>query len=108
MPDNLIVIAQLRARPGQETALRDALIELVPPTLRAPGCLTYDLHSAVEDQGSFHLYEVWRTAEEHAANLQAPHLRAFLARSGDLLDGDIRADLLRRLAPAPGNAQPAA
>ena len=99
MPENLTVIAHLRARPGRETALRDALIALVEPTLREPGCLAYDLHVAVDDAGSFHFYEVWRGPEEHAANLERPHLRGFLAQADDLLDGDIRVSLLRRLAP---------
>lgn len=99
MPENLTVIAQLRAKPGQETALREALTALIAPTLLEPGCITYDLHRAVDDEGSFHFYEVWRSAEEHAANLERPHLRSFLARSGDLLDGDIHVNLLRRLAP---------
>lgn len=99
MPENLTVIAHLRAKPGQETALREALTALIPHTLREPGCLAYDLHVAVDDQGSFQFYEVWRSPEDHAANLERPHLRSFLARSGDLLDGDIQVSLLRRLAP---------
>ena len=99
MSENLTVIAQLRAKPGQETALREALTALVPHTLLEPGCLAYDLHVAVNDQGSFHFYEVWRSPEEHAANLRTPHLKTFLARSGELLDGDIQVSLLQRLAP---------
>ncbi|MBG0563877.1 putative quinol monooxygenase [Actinoplanes aureus] len=98
MPENLTVIAQLSAKPGQETALREALTALVPPTLLEPGCIAYDLHRVVDDHGSFHFYEVWRSPEEHAANLKTPHLQSFLARSGDLLDGDIQVTLLRRLA----------
>ena len=99
MPENLTVIAHLRAKPGQETALRDALTALVEPTLREPGCIAYDLHVAVDEAGSFHFHEVWRGPDEHAANLQRPHLSAFLAQADDLLDGDIRVNLLRRLAP---------
>ena len=99
MSESLTVIAQLRAKPGREVALREALTALVPPTVLEPGCIAYDLHVAVDDQGSFHFYEVWRSPEEHAANLETPHLRSFLARSGDLVDGDIRVSLLRRLAP---------
>ncbi|MEU4422058.1 putative quinol monooxygenase [Actinoplanes sp. NPDC024001] len=99
MPENLTVIAQLRAKSGQETALREALTALIPPTLAEPGCIAYDLHRAVDDQGSFHFYEVWRSPEEHAANLKTPHLRSFLARTPELLDGDIQVTLLRRLAP---------
>ncbi|GAA4605301.1 quinol monooxygenase YgiN [Actinoplanes octamycinicus] len=99
MSQHLTVIAQLRAKPGQETALREALTALVPPTLAEPGCITYDLHRAVDDHGSFHFYEVWSSPEEHAANLKTPHLRSFLARSADLLAGDIQVTLLHRLAP---------
>lgn len=95
----LTVIARLRARAGQEAALRDALTALVPLTLREPGCIAYDLHADVDDRALFHLYEVWRGPEEHAANLRTPHLRDFLARSAGLLDGEIQARFLRRIAP---------
>jgi len=100
MPENLTVIAQLTAKPGQGSALQEALTALVPHTLLEPGCITYDLHVAVDDQESFHLYEVWRSPAEHAANLETPHLRSFLARAGDLLNGDIQVSMLRHLAPA--------
>jgi quinol monooxygenase YgiN len=103
MPDheNLTVIARLRARTGREQALREALTALVPDTLREPGCLAYDLHVDVDDRGSFHFFEVWSSPREHAANLETPHLKGFLARSGDLLDGDIHVSFLRRIAPEP-------
>ncbi|MDI6104717.1 putative quinol monooxygenase [Actinoplanes sp. NEAU-A12] len=86
-----------QGRTGQE--LREALTALVPPTVSEPGCITYDLHVQVDDPASFHFHEVWRSRQDHAANLAAPHLQDFLARAGDLLDGEIQAAFLRRLTP---------
>lgn len=68
------------------------------PTSREPGCVTYDLHVDVDDPASFCLYEIWRSRDEHAANLQTAHLKAFVAQLDDLLDGELRVSLLRHIA----------
>jgi quinol monooxygenase YgiN len=96
--DAVTVVAQLRARPGQERALGEALVALVSPTRREPGCLAYDLHEDADDPASFVLYEIWRSRTEHAANLQTPHLHDFVVRLDDLLDGEIQVSFLRRIA----------
>ncbi|MCF3179943.1 antibiotic biosynthesis monooxygenase [Streptomyces polychromogenes] len=96
--DALTVVAQLRARPGKEQALRQALTALVAPTSREPGCVTYDLHVDVADPASFCFYEIWRSRADHAANLQTAHLQDFAARMDDLLDGGLRVSLLRHIA----------
>jgi quinol monooxygenase YgiN len=94
----LTVVAQLRAKPGKEQVLSQALTALVAPTSREPGCVTYDLHVDVDDPASFCLYEIWRSRDEHAANLQTAHLQDFVARLDDLLDGELRVTLLRHIA----------
>lgn len=96
--DALTVIAQLRARPGKEEALREALTALVTPTSCEPGCVTYDLHVDVDDPASFCFYEIWRSRAEHAANLETAHLQDFAARLDDLLDGELHVRFLRRIA----------
>ncbi len=96
--DALTVVAQLRARPGKEQALHQALTALVAPTSREPGCVTYDLHVDVDDPASFCFYEIWRSRADHAANLQTAHLQDFAARMDDLLDGGLRVSLLRHIA----------
>jgi quinol monooxygenase YgiN len=94
----LTVVAQLRAKPGKEQALRGALTALVTPTSREPGCVTYDLHVDVEDPAAFCFYEVWRSPDDHAANLQTPHLQEFAAQLDDLLEGELQVSLLRHIA----------
>ncbi|WP_055534042.1 putative quinol monooxygenase [Streptomyces graminilatus] len=94
----LTVVAQLRAKPGKEQTLREALTALVAPTTREPGCVTYDLHVDVDDPAAFCFYEVWSTPADHAANLQTTHLQAFAAQLDDLLDGELHVSLLRHIA----------
>jgi quinol monooxygenase YgiN len=99
--ESLTVVARLRARAGREQELREALTALVPHTLSEPGCISYDLHVDVNDPALFHFHEVWRSRQDHAANLERPHIEEFLARSDDLLDGGVQAVFMRRLAPVP-------
>jgi quinol monooxygenase YgiN len=90
----LTVIARMRAKGGCEAALHDALSALVAPTRRAPGCLAYDLHTEVGEPARFWFYEVWSRPEDHAANLESPHITGFLGQAADMLDGDLEVHFL--------------
>ena len=86
--DLLTVIAYMKAAPGKEDELREALQELVEPTTQEDGYVNYDLHESIEDPGRFFFYENWHSGEHLDAHLAAPHLEAFIARIPDLIDGD--------------------
>jgi hypothetical protein len=45
-------LALFRAKPGQAEALGVALTDLVEPTRREAGCVSYDLHHSFDDVGS--------------------------------------------------------
>jgi quinol monooxygenase YgiN len=94
----LTVIAQMRAKPGKEALLRAALEALIEPTTKDEGYINYDLHQGVDDPAVFVFYENWADRATHAAHMQAPHLQRFVAEHLGLLDGDLRVDLLRRVA----------
>jgi quinol monooxygenase YgiN len=82
----LTVIAYMKAAPGKEDELRSALMSLIEPTSQEAGYVTYDLHEAVDDPGTFFFYENWESAEHLDAHLAAPHLVDFAERMGGLLD----------------------
>lgn len=86
--DLLTVIASMKAAPGKEDELRDALQALVEPTTKEDGYVNYDLHESVEDPGRFFFYENWHSGEHLDAHLAAPHLVDFIAKIPDLIDGD--------------------
>jgi quinol monooxygenase YgiN len=84
--DLLTVIARMHAKPGKEREPREALESLIEPTVQEKGCVNYDLHQGVADEGWFFFYENWDSAEDLDAHLAAPHLVEFAGRLGDLLD----------------------
>ena len=96
--DLLTVIAHMRAKPGREQDLRDALTALVEPTSKEAGYVNYDLHQAVEDPAVFFFYENWESPEALDAHLAAPHLEQFVGVMDDLLDGGLHITRLRRIA----------
>lgn len=96
--DLLTVIASMRAKPGKEQELREALEALIEPTTQEEGFVNYDLHQGVEDPAVFYFYENWTGPEHVDAHLKAPHLQEFSAKMDDLLDGELNIQRLRRIA----------
>jgi quinol monooxygenase YgiN len=86
LPKNAVtLVVVLRPKLGQETLLEAELRALVGPTRREEGCITYDLHRAIEPLGAFLLHEVWATREEHRLHTQTPHFLRWDARKDALL-----------------------
>ena len=79
----LIVI--LRAREGQGTLLEAELRALVGPSRREEGCLTYNLHRAIDTPGALLLHEVWASREAHTEHTHTPHFLRWNARKDALL-----------------------
>ena len=44
--ESLTVVAQIKAKPGKESQVRQELLSLVAPSRQDDGCLNYDLHQA--------------------------------------------------------------
>jgi quinol monooxygenase YgiN len=82
---DLNVVAVLKAKPGSEGAIRDALASLVEPTRAEPGNVSYDLHESAAEPGTFITIEKWRSQEDLDAHMQTPHIAAALGAAGDHL-----------------------
>ena len=85
--DLLTVIASMRAKPGKEQELHDALVALVEPTTREKGYVNYDMHQGIEDPAVFYFYENWESPAALDAHLATPHLTQFAGRLGELPEG---------------------
>jgi quinol monooxygenase YgiN len=79
----LIVI--LRPREGQEILLEAELRALIGPTRREEGCISYELHRALEPPGGFLLHEVWASRDAHTEHMHTPHFLRWNARKDALL-----------------------
>lgn len=85
----LTIVAIFQARPGQDTALGDALVAMLEPTRAEAGCVRYDLHRSRVTEGQWFFDEIWSSAAHHAAHVARPHVQAVLARAGDLYESPI-------------------
>jgi quinol monooxygenase YgiN len=86
LPKNAVtLVVILRAKAGQESFLEAELRALIPPTRREEGCITYDLHRAIEPPDGFLLHEVWATREHHRSHLKTAHFLRWDARKDALL-----------------------
>jgi len=83
--DAITLIVILRAREGQETLLEAELRALAGPSRREEGCLTYNLHRAIDTPGALLLHEVWASREAHTEHTHTPHFLRWNARKDALL-----------------------
>ncbi len=81
---SVTVVAQIRAKPGKEAAVRKELLSLIGPSRKDAGCLNYDLHQAADNPALFMFHENWSSKAHLDQHLRKPDLQAVLARVGDL------------------------
>lgn len=79
----LTIVAKIKAQPGAESIVRQALLQLVPPTLAEAGCLNYDLHRSIEDPTLFLFYENWDSKSSWQKHMDSEHIRAFQSTTAD-------------------------
>jgi quinol monooxygenase YgiN len=72
----IILTAMLKAKPGEEDAVKDILVALVEPTRKEPGCLAYNLHQSKSDKTQFMFYEQWASKEALDAHGKMPYMQA--------------------------------
>jgi quinol monooxygenase YgiN len=82
----LFIFARFHARPGQEAAVGEALLEIIQPTRHEPGCLSVHAFRSVRVPRLFYIHSRW--ADEAAFELHAvlPHTVRFLERVEPLVD----------------------
>lgn len=85
----LIVIATLTAKPGNEAVLKAALERVVPPSRAEAGCIRYDPHVDVAHPGRFVIVESWRGVEANAFHETTPHFLELIKAVDGLVDVQI-------------------
>ncbi len=72
----VILVATVKAKPGEEDAVKQVLMALVEPTRKEPGCLCYNLHQSTADKTEFMFYEQWANKDALTAHGKTPHMKA--------------------------------
>ncbi len=82
----VFIFARFHARPGNEAAVAEALLEVAAPSREESGCLSLQDFQSLHDPQLFFVHSRWRdeAAFEHHARL--PHTLRFLERVEPLID----------------------
>lgn len=83
---DLIVVATITARDGNEALVREALETVVPLSRAEAGCLRYDLHVDLGNHASFVMLEAWRDQAALELHEATPHFQALVAAVGGKAD----------------------
>lgn len=75
MPDNITVVAVLRAVEGASEQVAEVLQRAVAPSLAEPGCRGYVLHRDRSDEHRFVFVEQWSDMHAIETHRQAPHYK---------------------------------
>ena len=87
----VVLVAELTAKPGEQQAVREALMAMVEPTRKEAGCLCYNLHQSVKDPATFMFYEQWASQAALDAHSQSAHMRAMRAATkGKIAKGGVK------------------
>jgi len=84
------VVAEVRAKPGKEKALREATFGLVAQVRAEPNNLLYFLHEDREAPGHFIFYEIFATQADFDAHNATRHVQAWFAKLPELADGGVK------------------
>lgn len=74
--NQLTITATIIAKPEKRELVKQALLKLIPPTLKEKGCLNYDLHEDNTDINRFFFYENWANRELWLNHNASAHIAA--------------------------------
>ncbi|MGH9932868.1 MAG: putative quinol monooxygenase [Pyrinomonadaceae bacterium] len=82
----MFIFARFHARPGSESAVEEALHDVLVPTREEPGCLGIHAFRSIRDSQLFYIHSCWKDepAFDHHAGL--PHTERFINCVEPLID----------------------
>ena len=83
------VVAQVRAKPGKEDALRAATLPLIAQVRGDPKNLVYFLQEDRTKPGHFIFYEIFASQADFVAHNAMPYVQEWFAKLPELADGGV-------------------
>jgi quinol monooxygenase YgiN len=93
----ITLIALVKAKEGMEDTVKQELLSLVKPTRTEPGCISYDVHQALDDKSLFVFYENWKSMEDLKKHLEMPYLKAFKQKADSFVAKPLEVTLLEKI-----------
>ncbi len=82
----VFIFARFHARPGQEAAVAEALLEVAAPSREEPGCLSLQDFQSIRDPQLFFVHSRWKDEAAFENHARLPHTVRFLQRVEPVID----------------------
>lgn len=80
------IFGRFHARPGDESALQETLLDVVGPTREEPGCLSIQAFRSTRDPRLFYIHSRWVDEAAFDQHAGLPHTVRFIERVQALID----------------------
>jgi quinol monooxygenase YgiN len=90
--------AALKAKPGKEKELEEALVQMVEHVQNEEGALIYTLHRSKDDPSQFTFYEKYKDKAALDHHDSTAHMGKLRAKFALLLDEEIKLDFYEEIA----------
>jgi quinol monooxygenase YgiN len=82
----VFIFARFHARPGNEGAVAEALLDVLAPSREEPGCLSIHAFRSMRDPQLFYIHSRWKDEAAFDRHAGLPHTLRFLERVAPLID----------------------
>jgi quinol monooxygenase YgiN len=82
----MFFFARFHARPGNERAVADALLDVLAPSREEPGCLSIHAFRSIHDPRLFYIHSRWKDAAAFDVHADLAHTVEFIERVEPLID----------------------
>lgn len=82
----ITVIADIKAKQGEEEYIKEQLCKLVCPTLVERGVLEYQFYQDKNDPTFFHSYEKWLNESSIKKHLESSHIKRYMDNTEGKVD----------------------
>ena len=82
----MFIFARFHARPGNEGAVAEALLDVLAPSREEPGCVSIHACRSVRDPHLFYIHSRWKDEAAFGRHAGLPHTLRFVERVAPLID----------------------
>jgi quinol monooxygenase YgiN len=97
MDHRMAVVARFKAMKGMDQKLKELLLTLIEPSRSDEGCISYELHQAINDPAVFIFYEIWQSKEYLDKHSATSHVQHFRSKAKDLFAEPPQLTLLTKI-----------
>lgn len=93
----LFIFARFHARPGNEDAMLEALLDVITPTREEQGCLRIHAFRSVRDPQLFYIHSHWKDESAFDYHASLPHTVRFIENVETLIDHPLEVTRAERI-----------